>query len=98
MLASQTRPAQRTDSTVNADISIIESLLAQSIGVSTSPAQPCHDREHHVSSIDLVGDAAAALVEFTDCTGSSFTDLYVLQKHDKTWMIESKAWDSHAFS
>lgn len=98
MPASQTRPARPIDSALNADISIIESLLAQSIEASTSPTQPCHDREHHVTSIDLVGNAAAALVEFTDCTGSSFTDLYVLQKHDKTWMIESKAWDSHVFS
>lgn len=98
MLSSQTSAAQTTDSAFHADISTIEALLAQSIGASIPATQPCQDREHQVSSIDLVGNEAAALVEFTDCTGSSFTDLYVLQKHDKTWMIESKAWDSHAFS
>ncbi|WP_299732309.1 nuclear transport factor 2 family protein [uncultured Tateyamaria sp.] len=98
MLASRSAPSQLIDSVLSADISIIENLLTESIEASTPSTQPCHDRAHHVSSIDLVGDEAAALVEFTDCTGSSFTDLYVLQKHDKTWMIESKAWDSHAFS
>lgn len=83
-----------TPQTNNPDITLISEVLASSFG---EPLAPCPDQGHYVSSIDLSGDAAAAIVEFSDCSGASFTDVYVLQKHNDQWAIDSKAWDSHAY-
>lgn len=58
----------------------------------------CPDLGHQVSLIDIAGDEAAAIVEFTNCAGASFTDLYVLHKQDDAWTVDSKVWDSHAFN
>ncbi|WP_299139416.1 nuclear transport factor 2 family protein [uncultured Tateyamaria sp.] len=59
---------------------------------------PCPDQNHQVSLIDVAGPSAAAIVEFTDCSGASFSDLYVLQKRNDQWAISEKVWDSHAHS
>ena len=59
-------------------------------------AKPCLDLDHHVSLIDVTGPAAAAIVEFTDCSGAPFADLFVLQKRNNQWAISRKVWDSHA--
>ncbi len=63
-----------------------------------SAAKPCLDQDHHVSLIDVTGPSAAAIVEFTDCSGASFSDLYVLEKRNNQWAISQKVWDSHAHS
>ncbi|MEO9823519.1 MAG: nuclear transport factor 2 family protein [Paracoccaceae bacterium] len=76
------------------DIARINEVLTSSFGQSHTP---CPDQGHYVSSIDLSGEAAAAIVEFSDCSGMSFTDVYVLQKQNDDWAIDSKAWDSHAY-
>ncbi len=60
-------------------------------------AEPCFDADHHVSLIDLAGPSAAAIVEFTDCRGVSFTDLFVLHKRENKWAISQKVWDSHTY-
>lgn len=61
-------------------------------------AKPCPDKNHHVSLIDVAGPSAAAIVEFTDCSGAAHSDLYVLQKLNSQWAISQKVWDSHAHS
>ena len=59
---------------------------------------PCFDHDHYVSLIDVTGPSAAAIVEFTDCSGALFSDMYVLEKRQNQWAISQKVWDSHANS
>lgn len=80
------------------EIAAIESVLKSSFGLLDRTTKPCLDQDHHVSLIDVTGPSAAAIVEFTDCSGASFSDLYVLQKHNNQWAISQKVWDSHAQS
>jgi len=61
-------------------------------------AKPCLDQDHHVSLIDVAGPSAAAIVDFTDCSGATFSDMYVLEKRNDQWTISEKVWDSHAHS
>lgn len=80
------------------EIAAIETVLHSSFRGPNEPKRPCPDRDHLVAHIDVAGPAAAAIVEFTDCSGASFSDLYVLQKQGDQWAISQKVWDSHAHS
>ncbi|SLN62209.1 hypothetical protein ROA7450_03256 [Roseovarius albus] len=46
--------------------------LSAAIAGANGTARPCPDQHHHVSLIDVTGPSAAAIVEFTDCSGVSF--------------------------
>lgn len=58
-------------------------------------AKPCLDQGHQVSLIDVAGPSAAAIVDFTDCSGASYSDMYLLEKRNNQWTIREKVWDSH---
>ncbi|WP_299297245.1 nuclear transport factor 2 family protein [uncultured Tateyamaria sp.] len=73
---------------------VLDLGIAEFVAIPT----PCPDQNHQVSLIDVAGPSAAAIVEFTDCSGASFSDLYVLQKRNEQWAISEKVWDSHAHS
>lgn len=54
------------------------------------------DVESHIAWIDISGPAASAKVEFRNWLGFRFTDFFVLYKHEGTWKISSKVYDSHS--
>ncbi len=72
--------------------------LSTAIAGADGVTRRCPDQDHHVSLIEVTGPSAAAIVEFTDCSGVSFSDLYVLEKRNNQWAISQKVWDSHAHS
>ncbi len=57
---------------------------------------PSADIKHHIAWIDISGPAAAAKVEFINWLGFRFTDFFILYKHEGTWKISGKVYDSHA--
>lgn len=54
--------------------------------------------EYHIAWIDVSGNAAAAKLEFLNWGGHRFTDFFVLYKHEGTWKISGKVYDSHSKS
>lgn len=56
---------------------------------------PAQNVSHRTVNIEIAGSAATARIEFIDWHGYRFTDFFLLTKHNGTWKISGKVFDSH---